>query len=67
MSGDAMGFRTESHDDGVRRYLVIDDFGPDGSVSKRVRIPLYGANVTALVAILKEWKESVLDEARAAP
>lgn len=56
---------TEHTDEGVHRNLIIEDFGDNGLVGRRVRIPLYGANVRAISDAIKQWREALVEESKA--
>lgn len=55
---------TTHADGGLRRWLVMEDFH-QGRCIRRVRVPLYGSNVRIISRVLRDWRDALLEEAKA--
>lgn len=62
LAGHDVLLSTEYTDEGLRRYLVVVDYLAGEGAVRRVRVPLYGAQVRALLLVLREWEQSLLEE-----
>jgi hypothetical protein len=64
MSLHNVNMRTVTDDRGLHRWLVVEDYS-QGTCVRRVKIPLYGTNVRFIARVLREWRDALLDEAKA--